>query len=122
MKPQYIALIIALLANAFANILIKSGMKNKEIVLSDPLSAVKQIITNPLVLAGVGLFAVNILAYSYVLSKIQLSIAYPIMTSVGFLIVVGFSVFALKEQVSLVQVIGIVMIVTGVVLVAGKLD
>ena len=122
MKPQYIALIIALLANAFANILIKSGMKNKEIVLSDPLSAVKQIITNPLVLAGVGLFAVNILAYSYVLSKIQLSVAYPIMTSIGFLIVVGFSVLALKEQVSAVQIIGIVMIATGVVLVASKLD
>jgi multidrug transporter EmrE-like cation transporter len=122
LKPQYIALIIALLANAFANILIKSGMKNKEIVLSDPLSAVKQIITNPLVLAGVGLFAVNILAYSYVLSKIQLSVAYPIMTSIGFLIVVGFSVLALKEQVSAVQIIGIVMIATGVVLVASKLD
>jgi multidrug transporter EmrE-like cation transporter len=121
-KPQYIALVVALLANAFANILIKSGMKSKEIGLSDPLTALKQIITNPLVIAGVGLFALNIVAYSYVLSKIQLSIAYPIMTSVGFLIVVGFSVFALKEQVSLVQVIGIVMIVTGVVLVAGKLD
>jgi len=75
-----------------------------------------------MVLAGVGLFALNIVAYSYVLSKIQLSIAYPIMTSVGFLIVVGFSVFALKEQVSMVQIIGIVMIVAGVVLVAGKLD
>ncbi|MCP4144803.1 MAG: hypothetical protein GY752_05900 [bacterium] len=122
MKPQYIALIVALLANAFANILIKSGMKSKEIALSDPLTALKQIITNPLVIAGVGLFALNIVAYSYVLSKIQLSIAYPIMTSVGFLIVVGFSVFALKEQVSMVQIIGIVMIATGVVLVASKLD
>ncbi len=54
----------------------------------------------------------------YVLNKINLSIAYPLMTSIGFIIVVSFSIFFLSEKVVPLQVLGLFLILTGVWLVA----
>jgi len=118
MSSHHAALIVALIANAFANILIKHGMRTQQIDLSNPGQALLTIATNVPVLIGVTLFAVNVLAYSYVLTKIPLSTAYPIMTSVGFLIVISASLFMLGERMSSGQFAGVALIIAGVVLVA----
>ncbi len=121
MKPQFIALAFALVANAAANILIKEGMKAKQLGLDKPVDLLLAIALNPLVLGGVVLFGLNVLAYSYVLSKIPLSLAYPIMTTMGFLIVVGYSAFKLHESINMTQLAGIGLILAGVVLVASQM-
>lgn len=118
MSTHHIALIVALLANAVANILIKHGMKDQQIDLSRPGEALLAVATNLPVVAGVVLFAVNVLAYSYVLTRIPLSTAYPIMTSVGFLIVISASTILLGERLAAGQLVGAALIVAGVVLVA----
>lgn len=112
----YILLITALTTNAFANILIKLGSKQFSeglgVVFKDPLLFFK----NGYFFGGVLLFAVTLVLYSLVLSRMNLSVAYPIMTSLGFLIVVGFSVWALHEQLYWWQFVGIGLIIFGVIL------
>ncbi|RJO65917.1 MAG: hypothetical protein C4523_14600 [Myxococcales bacterium] len=121
MNAIHFILIFALIANAVANILIKEGMKAKTIVLSDPAGAFKAILFNPTLLAGVVCFGLALAAYSVVLSKIKLSVAYPIMTSAGFLIVVSYSFFKLQEQITALQAAGLVLILAGVWMVATNL-
>lgn len=122
MKIHHFALIFALLANASANILIKAGMRRLELQ-GAPLGAiVRQVATNVPVLAGVALFALNVGAYAYVLNRIPLSQAYPIMTSVGFLIVVSASVFFFGETLDIYQISGLLLIVAGVVLIATRMS
>ena len=109
-------LLMALTANAVANILIKLGSEQyaegMRLLLTNP----RIFFTNWFFFFGVLSFVVALVFYSLVLSRMQLSVAYPIMTSVGFMIVVGFSVLALREQLHWWQWIGILLILVGVVL------
>lgn len=121
MKTHLFALGFALLANAAANILIRAGMAGRRIDLAQPGAALAMVATNPLVLGGIALFALNVLSYAYVLSRIPLSLAYPVMTSLGFVIVVGASALLLGESVDRVQIGGMALIVAGVIMVASRL-
>jgi len=117
-----IALVLALVANAAANVMIKAGMRSRDVDLGEPVAALKMMITNPLVVGGVILFALNIVSYAYVLTRVPLSLAYPIMTSGGFLIVVTASAILLRESLSMPQLLGIALILAGVILVASQMD
>jgi multidrug transporter EmrE-like cation transporter len=75
-------------------------------------------ILNYIVLLGIAFFSIALVSYSYVLSHIQLSIAYPIMTSLGFVIVIVTSLLYLNENLTMIQILGIFSIILGVWLVA----
>ena len=114
-----IVLCAAIVLNAAANILIKMGMKDAPDLQSVPVKTYAlYFIGNIYVLSGIFSFGLALLTYSYVLSKVNLSVAYPIMTSVGFIIVVLFSVLYLSERLIPLQILGIVLIIAGVWLVA----
>ncbi len=111
-----IYLLLALVANAVANILMKLGAPQ----FADGL---KKLNTDPMVFFGnwhffVGLicFGTALLFYNLVLSKMQLSVAYPIMTTMGFVIVVSYSIYALDETLLWWQWLGLGMVLVGVVL------
>lgn len=121
MRPATLALIFALLANASANVLIRWGMKDLELSLAQPADTIKSILLNGRVMSGIVLFAMNVLAYAYALSKIRLSVAYPVMTSLGLIIVLLLSWQLMGERITPVQVGGMVLIIGGVVLVASQM-
>jgi small multidrug resistance pump len=77
-------------------------------------------ISNPFVLIGLAGYVSSVAGYIAVLSKTQLSIAYPILMSTGYAIVVLISFLWLKEPFNLLKWIGIVLIFMGVVLVSVK--
>lgn len=122
MKLHHLALIFALLANASANIMIKSGMRKLTLDNLGPGRVLLQILTSIPVLAGILLFGLNVLAYAYVLNKIPLSQAYPIMTSVGFLIVVSSSLILFGEVLDRYQVLGLALILAGVLLISSRMS
>jgi multidrug transporter EmrE-like cation transporter len=122
MKLHHLALIFALLANASANILIKSGTRKLALENLGPGQVLAQILTSVPVMAGILLFGVNVLSYAYALNKIPLSQAYPIMTSVGFLIVVSASVFLFGEVLDKYHVLGLALILAGVLLISSRLS
>ncbi|MDD3363617.1 MAG: SMR family transporter [Syntrophomonas sp.] len=109
-------LVLAILCNAFANVLIKYGMQH--MVAGTAWKHVLGMLVNIPVISGIFLFGLALIFYSWVLGKMNLSIAYPIMTSVGFLIVILFSWLFFKETISTVQIIGSFLILSGVWMVA----
>lgn len=121
MKAIHAVLAFALVANAVANILIKEGMRDKHLSLSDVSATLKIMLFNPALLAGLACFGLALGAYSIVLSQVKLSVAYPIMTSMGFLIVVSYSFFKLQESITPMQVGGLALILAGVWMVASNL-
>ncbi len=114
---HYIFLIAALIFNAVANILMKAGMRNAPAV-TDTMSTIKHYLTSWPLLLGIVLFAINILAYTQALSKIPISVAYPIMAGTGFAIISAAGYFLFSEKLSSIQIIGIVCILIGIILVA----
>jgi multidrug transporter EmrE-like cation transporter len=117
MTRYYALLGIALTFNAVANILMKAGMRGAP-EGAGTTEMIKHYLTSWPVIVGLALFALNIVAYTQALTKIPLSIAYPIMTSLGFLIVVSASAYFFKETITWVQGIGFALIIGGVICVA----
>lgn len=112
---KWAVLAVAIILNAFANILIKAGMVgSKE---EDMLLLLKNKCFSLPIITGILCFVLALAAYSYVLSKLNLSIAYPMMTGLGFFIVILSSWIIFKESISLIQVVGLILIVSGVCLV-----
>lgn len=111
----YLFLGLALTLNAAANILLKLGAARLG-SLSDP-QLLGRVLTNYLLLGGLALFAGNVVFYIAALARLDLSVAYPVMTAGGVLIVVSVSVPFLRESLSAAQLVGMSLLVLGIVLV-----
>ena len=117
MSRAVVILIFAIVLNALANILIKVGMvrvgKTEGLIQMMRKAAVE-----PSILFGIMSFALALAAYSVVLSRLNLSVAYPTMVSMGLIIVVLASYFVLNEAIKPLQIVGFLLIISGVWLVA----
>ena len=108
---------LAIVLNATANILIKVGMtKISGVQGIGPLLTAA--LVQPFFWMGICSFGLALAAYSLVLSRLNLSVAYPIMVSLGLIIVVLVSYFVLKESISVIQIAGFALIIAGVWMVA----
>ena len=108
---------LAIICNSSANVLLKVGMKR----VGDSGTLIQTITsaaTEPFVWAGVTSFVLALVFYSVVLSKINLSIAYPLMVSLGLIIVILASYFWLAETIKIAQIVGFLLIIAGVWLVS----
>ncbi|HAM52182.1 MAG TPA: hypothetical protein DCP92_16380 [Nitrospiraceae bacterium] len=115
----YVSLAFATVLNATANILIKVGVMRVGSLEGMALPVfIKKMALNHVLWAGCFCFAAALVAYSFALSKINLSVAYPIMTSIGYAIVILSSVFIIKETLNIHQIIGVLVIICGVWMVA----
>jgi multidrug transporter EmrE-like cation transporter len=114
----YVYLAVALALNAVASILLKIGAERLAGLRARDLAAA--IIADFPLLLGLALFALNFVFYAAALVRLELSVANPIMTAGGMLIVVCCSVLFLRESVTAVQLIGVLFLVAGIVLVAHR--
>ena len=110
----WVALIVAVVMNASANALLKTGARTLTLPLSS--ETFFNALTNLYLVGGIALFALNVLCYIYALSKLPLSLAYPVMVVGGLLIVISTSVLIFGESLSYVQVGGLSLVVLGVIL------
>ena len=123
----YLFLLTALICNAAANILIKytmsrSGDAGAEVAGAKAAGAAGLMakfgaFLNPTYIAALVLFGLNLLAYSVALKTLRISVAYPIMVSGGYLLILLAGWFLFHERLSLVQYGGITLIVAGIWLV-----
>ena len=122
MYTAFIPLILFSVAlNASAQLFLRQGMPQVALVTSDGfqplLASGLRVVFNPWVFAGLSCYAVSIVLWMYVLSKVQVSFAYPFL-SVGYVIVVAAAYFWFREPVSIMKLAGVALICVGVVLVA----
>lgn len=108
----YLILAASVIVNASANILIKLAMRGATI--SSVGALLGRALLSPAMWAGVALFAAALAGYSYVLSKLDLSIAYPVMTTAGLGIVVLYSALFLHEGFGWYKAGGVALIVLGI--------
>ena len=114
-----ILIVLSVMLAAFAQILLKQGMtKVGEISsLSKAPSMLLTAISNPIVLAGLAVFGISAVFWLIVLSRVPLSIAYP-MVSLGYLFTVLFSWLKFQEQLKPMTILGCLVIMLGVFLIS----
>jgi len=75
------------------------------------------IVFEPLILLALSCYAVGVVAYLFLLSKVELTSVYPVCTSLILGGITFFGWFLLKEQLSWPKISGIVLIIIGIFLV-----
>jgi multidrug transporter EmrE-like cation transporter len=125
MGKYAIALVVALLLNASANLMIKFGMRGLDAELAGAglldggvLNLIRLVFRHWILLLGLLCFALNVVFYAYALQKLPISAAYPIMVTCGFAIIVIVAGLVLHERLTLWQWVGVAAILVGVFLVA----
>lgn len=104
---HWLLLILAATLNAVANIFIKSASSGVENSRFDQFTSIYFI-------AGIFLFGLNIIFYATALRHIQVVIAYPIFVACSILIITFISSYVFMEQLSLIQILGILVIMAGI--------
>ena len=120
MTPLTFSLVLAgVLLNAAAQLLLKAGTNRIgafSFALENVVPIGAKIASSPHVLAGLSCYVVSVVVWILALSRVQVSIAYP-MLSIGY-IVNALAAWALfGESLTAQKLVGIGFIVVGVVLV-----
>ena len=108
------------LLNTFAQLLLKAGANSIgrfEFALSHALEIGLKFIVNPYILGGMACYAVSLVVWLMALSRVEVSVAYP-MLSVGFALNAVLAWWLLGEPVTLQRIAGIAIIIVGVTIVA----
>lgn len=120
-RTLWVLIISNVLMTSFAQIILKGGMSTPAVThgLADGLrwASIPAVATSPLVLLGMFMYFGSALIWLIVLSRIEVSLAYPFV-GLGFLLtmVLGWAIYG--DSLSLMRVAGTLMIAAGVAMLA----
>jgi multidrug transporter EmrE-like cation transporter len=97
----------------------KQGMRKFGEVTFDSniLMTIIKMFLLPNVLLGLFFYAISTVFWLIALSKIELSVAYPIL-SLGYILLMIISYFLLNESITFYKVIGTLLVVAGITLIS----
>ncbi|OJF91798.1 transporter [Pararhizobium antarcticum] len=118
---KYIVFILfTVLTNAAAQLMLKQGMLNLgplHFTADTFIVRIFQIVFSPWVFAGLVTFVISMASHLYVLSKVELSFAFPFL-SLAYVAVAVFAYFVFHEDMNAWRIAGIGFICVGTVLIA----
>ena len=116
---DFLLLFFNVLLTVMGQILFKHGMNMIGRISSvrDAAGKLIQAFMNPYILSGIAIYGFTTLVWLVILSRVKLSIAYPMLSS-GYVLSILFSWMLFKESIPKVRIIGAVIICIGVYLVA----
>lgn len=118
---KYIGFILfTVMTNAAAQLMLKHGMTQLgplSFANTNPIMKILEIVFSPWVFAGLLMFVVSMASHLFVLSKVELSFAYPFL-SLAYVAVAVFAYFIFHEDMNAYRIAGIALICAGTVVIA----
>ncbi|MEX0407156.1 transporter [Aquibium sp. LZ166] len=118
---KYIVFILfTVMTNAAAQLMLKYGMMNMgplSFAGVNPVLKILQIVFSPWIFFGLSVFVISMASHLYVLSKVDLSFAYPFL-SLAYVAVAVFAYFVFHEDLNAWRIAGIGFICIGTILIA----
>jgi multidrug transporter EmrE-like cation transporter len=116
----FLLILLGVLLNAAAQLLLKAGMTqigHFEFSMANVVPIALKVMMNFPIVAGLTAYVVSVVVWLLVLSRVQVSYAYP-MLSIGYVVNAVAAYFLFGESLSVVRVTGIFVIIAGVYLVS----
>ena len=113
-------ILFTVFTNAAAQLMLKYGMMQLSPISFagvNPLVKILQIVFSPWVFFGLCTFVISMASHLFVLSKVELSFAYPFL-SLAYVIVAVLAWMLFKEDLNALRVGGIAFICLGTILIA----
>ena len=118
MFQSYILIFATTVAAVVSQFLFKKGMLaigNVNFSLANFWFLIKSVFKSPYIFIGLIVYGTGFILWLFIISKLKLSIVYP-LTALNIVLITLISHFFLKESISILQIISIVLICTGIVL------
>ena len=118
-----LAIVVSVMLAALAQLTLKYGVSRVQvdghsgIVLSEPVASAIRVAREPFIWGGLALFGISAAVWIVVLSRVSLSFAYP-FAALTYIIIVLFDRVFLNEYVPPLRWAGVLVIMTGIVLVS----
>ena len=112
-------ILLTVTLSACAQLALKLGVTQPSMMSALETGVVDAILTaamSPLILLGLIIYGLSVAMWLWVLSKVELSVAYPFV-GVSFLVTMAFGAFLLNESVTPIRIVGTILIASGCVLV-----
>jgi drug/metabolite transporter (DMT)-like permease len=90
----------------------KIGMTNRSVSF-DSIGAITRVLISPYILSGLFLYGMATVLWLFILTKVPLSVAYPIQ-SIAYILAVFGAYFFFQEEITIWKVIGVILIMAGV--------
>ena len=111
----YIIALISILLGSIAQYLLKIGMTSINLDKKQDITLIiKSLVTNIPLLGGISCYGLSMIFWLYVLSKLELSKAYPLV-SLGYVFTLLLGYFLLHEPVNNYKILGVAFIILGVI-------
>lgn len=119
MLTNLIFIITSVLLNALAQILLKAGMKEfSNIDLKNNIIQTSVTIAlNPYIICGFISYGISIILWLWVLSKVDVSLAYPFQ-ALGYILVTILAWLIFQENINLTRIIALIFITIGLIILA----
>lgn len=117
---SFALVLLGVLLNAVAQLLLKAGTNSIghfEFSAANAIPIGLKVAAEPHILGGLVCYAVSVVVWILALSRVEVSIAYP-MLSIGYIVNAVAAYFLFGEAVSVQRMVGIGIIVVGVYVVA----
>jgi len=79
----------------------------------DSLGAIVRVLLSPYILSGLFLYGLATVLWLFILTKVPLSVAYPLQ-SIAYIIAVFGAFFFFQEEITLWKILGVILIMAGV--------
>lgn len=110
-------IIFTVFLSACAQVLLKIGVEKAGDFMGGGLPAIISTLFSPFVMGGIFIYGLSVLIWLWVLSRVDLSLAYPFV-GISFIFTLLFGVFLLDEAVNTPRIIGTLLIALGCIFVA----
>ena len=118
---RYLIMLFVVVFNVCGHVFLKAGMNQIGAIGPGALMTnFTRIFTNLPVLFGLFCYVSSVAGYMVLLSKIDISVAYPVVTSLAYAAIVLVSLFVFKEPFTTIKWLGLALILFGVLLVGAK--
>ena len=117
---SFMLVLAGVLLNAAAQLLLKAGTNGIGAFAFNVDNLVPvgiKVVSNPFIVSGLGCYAVSVVVWIMALSRVEVSLAYP-MLSIGYVVNAVAAWYLFGEALSAQRMIGIGTIIVGVFLVA----
>ena len=111
-------LVISVIFNVIGVFVIKLKLNEFGAVKVDSLKSIVGyffvLLKSPLVVVGVFLFFLSPFLFAVALSRMEISVAYPVQVALNFIFLIFLAFFVLGEQMTVYKIVGIVLTIIAV--------
>lgn len=111
-------IVFSVLLASVGQLMLKYGLNKAGVEKVSSLAHLLNALANPIILAGLAVFGVSALVWITALSRVKLSVAYPVVSSLGYVTIIFLSWLILKEPVERITIVGCLVIIFGVFLIS----